>query len=226
MSSFVFMKLLETRASRYDVGMRMISWGRIGSLYQQVAEGVPKGCEVLDVGCGTGGLTAALLDRGCSVTGVDRSESMLAVATEKLRAPIGEGRLRLRHLGIVQLSRELAEGSFDAVVSCLVFSELSRTEQRYAIEEFHRLVRPGGVVIVADEVAPESKAARLAYRAGRAPLAALTYLVTQTSTRPVNGIEDEMAGNGFEDVAATLIGGRAFQVTSGRRPACRLTPQQ
>jgi len=111
-------------------------------------------------------------------------------------------------------------------VCCLVFSELSRTEQRYAVDEFHRLVRPGGTVIVADEVAPASAPARLAYWIGRAPLAALTYLLTQTTTRPVGGLADGLAGSGLQDVTAVTAGGRAFQITSGRKPACRPAPRR
>jgi demethylmenaquinone methyltransferase/2-methoxy-6-polyprenyl-1,4-benzoquinol methylase len=205
--------------------MRMISLGRIGGLYRAVAEAVPAGCEVLDAGCGTGGVTAALLDRGCTVTGVDRSDAMLEIAERKLHEPITQGRLRLRQLNLVRLSAEFAEASFDTAVCCLVFSELSRTEQGYLLEQLGGLVRPGGTVVVADEITPRSLPARLAHRAGRAPLAALTYLVTQTGTRPVNELARLMADSGLEEITASTPG-PAFQITSGRRPACRLAPRQ
>src|ERR1700752_4096063 len=53
-----------------------------------VREGDLRGRRVLDVGCGTGRLAAALADRyACKVWGVDTSAEMLAVARE--RAPRG-----------------------------------------------------------------------------------------------------------------------------------------
>ena len=84
MSSFVFMKLLETQASRYDLGMRLLSLGGIGRLHADVAARVPEGCRVLEIGCGTGSLTELLARRGCRVVGVDRSTGMLAQARRKL----------------------------------------------------------------------------------------------------------------------------------------------
>ena len=64
MSSFAFMKLLETKAARYDQGMELLTLGRIGSLYERVAERVPQGGRVLEVGCGTGGVTSLLTHAG------------------------------------------------------------------------------------------------------------------------------------------------------------------
>ena len=41
-------------------------------------------CEtILDLGCGTGAHAALMAQRGCSVVGVDRSESMLAAARQQ-----------------------------------------------------------------------------------------------------------------------------------------------
>ncbi|MBO0807937.1 MAG: class I SAM-dependent methyltransferase [Actinobacteria bacterium] len=200
--------------------MRMLSGGRIGGLYQSVASLVPGTGEILDVGCGTGGVTAALAAPGRQVTGIDRSPQMLAVARRKLAAQIQAGQVSLRQLSITGLEREFAPSSFDALVCCLVLSELSGTEQRYAVPAFTRLLRPGGVLVLADEALPGHALSRLAYRAGRLPLAAVTYLVTQASTRATSGLDTGLAALGLEAVQASRPSGATFEIVRGRKPAC------
>lgn len=225
MSSYVFMKLLETNASRYDLGMRMLSTGRIQRLYAEVAAQVPEQGEILDVGCGTGGVTAALDAPGRRVTGVDRSTSMLAVAQRKLAEPIAAGRVRVRQVAITGLDREFTAESFDAVVCCLVLSELTATEERYALDVFCQLLRPGGTLVLADEVAPDSTARRALYRAARLPMAVLTYALTQTTTHAAHELDRKLTDRGLESVETTRRQGKSFQIVRGRKPAWRLQPQ-
>jgi ubiquinone/menaquinone biosynthesis C-methylase UbiE len=224
-SSYVFMKLLETSADRYDRGMGLLSLGRIGSLYAAVARRVPEGARVLEVGCGTGGVTAHLLARGCRVTGVDRSARMLAVARGKLAGALDSGQLELRTLNLIQLDHAFTDGEFDAAVCCLVLSELSAPERRFALTELCRIVRPGGVVVLADEVAPRSRLRRIGYRVVRAPMVALTYALTQTSTRHTGDLAAVLAGHGLDAVETETPHGESFQIAWGRKPAWRLQPQ-
>lgn len=225
MSSYVFMKLLETRASRYDRGMGLLSLGRIGTVYRAVARRVPTGARVLEVGCGTGGVAAQLLERDCTVTGVDRSARMLAVAEGKLATAVAAGQLRLRQLNLIQLDRAFGDDSFDSVVCCLVLSELTEPERRFALREFSRLVVPGGTVVLADEVAPRSRARRIIYTLARAPMAAVTYALTQTSTRHTGDLSAALAEHGLDGVDAETVQGQTVQIAWGRKPACQLQPR-
>jgi len=81
----------------------------------------PKSGErILDLGCGTGALTAEIAARGAEVLGVDRSEEMIAQARKKFPA------LRFELMD----ARELrANGGFDAVFSNAVLHWIPEAEE-------------------------------------------------------------------------------------------------
>ena len=84
MSSFVWMKVLESAPERYDRGIRMLSCGRIEAAYERIAALVAApGKRILDIGCGTGGVSLACAARGAAVTGIDIDAGMLEVARRK-----------------------------------------------------------------------------------------------------------------------------------------------
>jgi SAM-dependent methyltransferase len=102
------------------------------------AAGVETGQTVLDVGCGTGALTAELVRRlgAGNVVAIDPSEPFVTAC-------------RSRHPGVdVRLGRaeELpyADGRFDAALAELVLHFVS--DPAAAAAEMRRVVRPGGVV--------------------------------------------------------------------------------
>ena len=104
--------------------------------------GLRRADSVLDVGCGTGVATRAAAGRVGevgSVLGVDLSRGMLAEA----RRTGGAARYEVMDAEAL----DLAEGSFDAVISlCAVihFPDIGR-----AIGEMHRVLRPGGRLAIA-----------------------------------------------------------------------------
>jgi demethylmenaquinone methyltransferase/2-methoxy-6-polyprenyl-1,4-benzoquinol methylase len=198
MSSYVYMKILESHPRRYDRGIAMLSLGQADKVRQRlVAENVTGGSRVLDIGCGTG--TAAILaaQAGARVTAFDISEPMLKVAREKVAAAeIGE-RITLCEMGVAGVDR-FAEASFDLVMSTLAFSELSPDEQDYALHHAARVLVPGGLLAVADEARPETLGKRILHSMVRIPLLAVTFAVTQTSTRAVEGLSRRVRDAGFQ----------------------------
>ncbi len=65
MSSFVWMKFLESAPERYDLGIRMLTGGRIAEAYERIAAlAAAPGKRILDIGCGTGGVSLACAARG------------------------------------------------------------------------------------------------------------------------------------------------------------------
>lgn len=187
------MRLLESAPDRYDLGIRLLSLGRIDQVYARAAQLV-RGPDVLDLGCGTGNLTSRLARPGIRVTGVDLSPEMLAVARRKI-SPDAE--VQWVQTSAVELIDHFAAESFNTIVSVLMFSELSDAEQRLALRQCMSLLRPGGLLIVADEVRPSSLPRRALHGIVRAPLAAVTYALTQASTSPVIDLRAKVIEAGF-----------------------------
>ena len=98
-----------------------------------------RGRRVLDLGCGTGRLSAVLAEGGFArVWGVDTSPEMLAVAREKLPAAVGlkEGRAELL---------PFRDAWFDRVVMWLVVHLVDRPA---AFQEVGRVLVPGGCLAI------------------------------------------------------------------------------
>ncbi|MFE4951364.1 class I SAM-dependent methyltransferase [Leifsonia sp. NPDC056665] len=101
------------------------------------------GRRILDVGCGSGPTLADLRERGAIVTGVDASAGML----EQARARLGTG----ADLRMADLAEPLPfdDGTFDDVIASQVLHYLE--DWGPALAELHRVVRPGGRLIVSEE---------------------------------------------------------------------------
>ena len=100
---------------------------------------IPAGRRWLDVGCGTGALCAAIVDRcsPSSVDGVEPSEGFLKTAKENLA-----GRATLHQGNATAIP--LDDASVDVVVSGLVLNFVP--DQRAALLEMARVTRKGGTI--------------------------------------------------------------------------------
>ncbi|MFE6176267.1 class I SAM-dependent methyltransferase [Streptomyces sp. NPDC056464] len=97
------------------------------------------GRRILDAGCGSGPLSAALRDRGALVTGVDASARMLALARRRLGDDVALHEVDLRD----RLPFE--DGAFEVVVASLVLHYLE--DWGPTLAEIRRVLRPGGRLI-------------------------------------------------------------------------------
>jgi SAM-dependent methyltransferase len=99
--------------------------------------GAHAGERILDVGCGTGHLTAEIAAAGANVVGVDQSPAMIEQARANFPA------LRFD----VQDARSLPyDGEFDAVFSNAVLHWVQPAEQ--AVAGLSRALKPGGRLVV------------------------------------------------------------------------------
>ncbi|MFA5253067.1 MAG: class I SAM-dependent methyltransferase [Methanoregula sp.] len=112
-------------------------WG--GAVHNMPA--LSRGERVLELGCGNGKTFAALLERGCTVTGIDISLS----ATVLCRSQVFT-----RTVGEVAVADAchlpFAAGAFDAVVAFHVIGHLREKDRKNAVEEIARVLRPGGTL--------------------------------------------------------------------------------
>jgi SAM-dependent methyltransferase len=105
------------------------------------------GKDVVDVGCGTGILSAEALTRGAAkVTCGDASEYMLSQCRKKL-LDLGYGAERVVTQQLDVEAMPCADGSFDAVVSSMVLGLVPN--QTKAVAEMARVTRKGGTLAIA-----------------------------------------------------------------------------
>jgi SAM-dependent methyltransferase len=97
------------------------------------------GRRVLDAGCGSGPLFAALRDRGAIVTGFDSSAGMLELARRRLG---DDADLRVADLG---RPLPFPDGAFHDVVASLVLHYLE--DWTAPLAELRRVLKPGGRLI-------------------------------------------------------------------------------
>jgi SAM-dependent methyltransferase len=99
------------------------------------------GRQILDAGCGSGHLFAALRDRGAIVTGFDSSTKMVELARQRLGA---DAALQVADLGS---PLPFPDGAFDDVIAALVLHYLE--DWTAPLAELRRVLRPGGRLIMA-----------------------------------------------------------------------------
>lgn len=218
MSTYVLMRILESAPQRYDLGIRLLTLGRVASAYDRLAGYVEVGQRVLDLGCGTGALALRAARRGANVKAIDVNAQMLEIADRRAREAGLADAIRFREMGVAELDGEDAQ-SYDAVTSGLCFSELTDDELTFALGQIVRVLKPGGLLLVADETRPRNLALRVIHRLARAPLVALTYVITQQTTHPIANLSTRLT-----DVGLTIVSTRYSALQSlieivARKPA-------
>lgn len=159
----------------YDLGVRVTMRERLWRpvIVEAVADRNP--AVVVDVGCGTGALSIPIAARlpSARVIGVDGDPQVLEIARGKLGADAVEWTEGLAG------ALPLPAGGADVVVTSLVLHHLPLQTKREMLSEAHRVLRPGGRLIVADWAAPQDVVAS----AGFALLQVLDGFATTNDNR-------------------------------------------
>ena len=107
---------------------------------------------VLDVGCGTGGwllAAAQTYPHLCRLEGVDISGKMMEYARRQAAAQQVEDRVQFHVMDALRML-EFPTGSFDLVNQRSGQSYLRTWDWRKLLQEYRRVVRPGGVIRISE----------------------------------------------------------------------------
>ena len=136
----------------YDIAHRVFGLRSIQQEMITLAR-LTDGHKVLDVGCGTGNLLRSTGKRHprAELTGLDPDPKMLATTRRKTRRAGLSVRL---NRGFAQ-ELPYADGEFDRVFSSLMFHHLDSTSKDELLAEVKRVLKPDGVLVLADAVFDE-----------------------------------------------------------------------
>ncbi|MDP9291440.1 MAG: ubiquinone/menaquinone biosynthesis methyltransferase [Verrucomicrobiota bacterium] len=215
-------KLFGSIATRYDLANHLLSGG-MDFFWRRHAARIVKKWEpkdVLDVATGSGDL-ALTIQRFCpesTVTGADFCEPMLAQARAK-------GLLNTVVADALQLPFE--DGSFDAVT--VAFGLRNMESWSGALTEMHRVLRPGGHVLILDFSIPRPplRALYRFYLHRVLPKIAMlvthqksayVYLADSIETFPQGpAMQSLLAKNGFTETTAERLSFGIVSLYRGRR---------
>jgi ubiquinone/menaquinone biosynthesis C-methylase UbiE len=107
------------------------------------AAGAAPGARALDFGCGSGNVTAHLLELGMEVTAADVSSEFLRTVRHRYGDAVRTLRLNGRDLAGVP------DGTFDLVAAYSVLHHVP--DYLHAVRELCRVTRPGGIVYIDHE---------------------------------------------------------------------------
>lgn len=211
------MKVLESAPDRYDLGIRILTLGRLDKAYDRLTSYIKSGQKVLDIGCGTGALTLRAALKGANVKGIDLNLQMLEIAQKRANKTNVKKNVEFCEMGVAELDSEKTE-NYDVVMSGLCFSELAEDELIYTMKEVKRILKPKGILLVADEVIPNRLSKKMFNWLIRFPLVIITFILTQTTTKAVGNLPEmtEKAGFLIESVRLNKMGN--FIELIGKKP--------
>lgn len=156
--------LLIRWAPLYDAVVSILTLGGSSRLRNLTIQSslMKSGEKVLDVGCGTGGVTIparARVGEAGAASGIDPSPEMISVARKKARKAGLDIDFRV---GVIE-SLPYPDATFDVVTSSLMMHHLPYDVQVKGVAEIYRVLKPGGRLLIADAMTPKNVLAKLLF---------------------------------------------------------------
>lgn len=144
-------------APYYDAFVNIVTLGQAYRLRNLTVRNalLQPGENVLDVGCGTGGVTIPAkrqVGKNGSAAGIDPAPEMIAVARQKASRAGLEIDFRV---GVIE-ALPFPDATFDAVTSSLMMHHLPEHLQVKGLAEIKRVLKPGGRLLIADMMRPST----------------------------------------------------------------------
>ncbi len=197
-------------AGQYDLMTSLMGFGANSANSRNVVEmaGIQPGDTVLDVGCGSGNLTLAAkraAGETGTVVGIDASPEMIAAARKKAGRARSETRFEV---GLIE-KIPFPDSTFDAVINRLMVHHLPDDLKRRAFVEVLRVLKPGGLLFIADFNRPRNPI--LAHLS----MVMVGHGMAQTNTWALPAMLTEA---GFVDVNSGKTNSAFLAFVSGRKP--------
>ena len=134
---------------------------QVGSAIARLKKPTP---QILEIGCGDGITTSAILKArpDATVVALDHEPKMIAQAQKMLRVQLRAGRCQLELADALAFVSHLPSRSVDAVASAMTLHNLTSAYRRKLHRQIYRVLAPGGIFVNADKYAPQNDAERFA----------------------------------------------------------------
>ena len=153
----------DTIASNYDRMNRLMTLGLDRSWRKRAVRELSvlhSSLSALDVACGTGDMAVSLAKRGCTVTGVDLSEEMLAIAKQKTASANFQFSIFNFQLANAE-ALPFEDATFDAVTCAFGVRNFVHLEK--GLNEMLRVLKPAGMMVILELATPDNPVVRPFY---------------------------------------------------------------
>lgn len=214
-----WMVWVEHAPERYDWAVKVMTFGRIDQIKDEIAERVEPGDRVLDIGCGTGSLAMRCIKRGATVTGLDAALYMTRQSDKRAAEEGVSDKLSTIQDSVTQLPKHFEDEQFDMVTATMVLGEFPAEYLSYVIRECRRILKPGGRLVIADECWPRNRLIRFLYRMTMVVFWIPQFLLLRRPLFPIKDLDAIVSGGDFRIEDSHSYPGTSFRMVVGVKDA-------